>query len=144
MGPRCSSAETQVCHRSYIIAARILQIQKTRTTPYHPASNGQVERYNNLILQTIRCFIKRQQNRWDEHLQLLAAAIHATDNRQTRFSANFLMFCREVTRPTDLTFDLLTINTQEKETFDVVQDLITTLNLVLDVARDNLNSAQQR
>ena len=22
MGPRCSSAETQVCHRSYIIAAR--------------------------------------------------------------------------------------------------------------------------
>ena len=54
------------------------------------------------------------------------------------------MLCREVTRPTDLTFDLLTINTQEKETFDVVQDLITTLNLVLDVARDNLNSAQQR
>jgi len=83
---------------------RILQIQKTRTTLYHPASNGQVERYNSLILQTIRCFIKRQQNRWDEHLQLLAAAIHATDNRQTRFSANFLMFCREVTRPTDLTW----------------------------------------
>ena len=26
---------------------RILQIQKTRTT--HPASNGQIERYNNLI-----------------------------------------------------------------------------------------------
>ena len=23
MGPRCSSAETQVCHRSYIIAARL-------------------------------------------------------------------------------------------------------------------------
>jgi hypothetical protein len=23
MGPHCSSAETQVCHRSYIIAARI-------------------------------------------------------------------------------------------------------------------------
>jgi hypothetical protein len=24
MGPRCSSAETHVCHRSYIIAARLL------------------------------------------------------------------------------------------------------------------------
>ena len=24
MGPRCSSAETQVCHRSYIIAARLV------------------------------------------------------------------------------------------------------------------------
>ena len=60
---------------------RILQIQKTRTTPYHPASNSQVERYNSLILQTIRCFITRQQNRWDEHVQLLAAAIRATQNR---------------------------------------------------------------
>ena len=24
MGPRCSSAETQVCHRSYIIAASVM------------------------------------------------------------------------------------------------------------------------
>jgi hypothetical protein len=29
MGPRCSSAETQVCHRSYIIAARGLCSQVT-------------------------------------------------------------------------------------------------------------------
>ena len=29
MGPRCSSAETQVCHRSYIIAARIIHVQAT-------------------------------------------------------------------------------------------------------------------
>ena len=28
MGPRCSSAETQVCHRSYIIAAIICQNHK--------------------------------------------------------------------------------------------------------------------
>jgi hypothetical protein len=27
MGPRCSSAETQVCHRSYIIAARYWTVQ---------------------------------------------------------------------------------------------------------------------
>jgi hypothetical protein len=26
MGPRCSSAETQVCHRSYIIAASVLPL----------------------------------------------------------------------------------------------------------------------
>ena len=26
MGPRCSSAETQVCHRSYIIAANFMYV----------------------------------------------------------------------------------------------------------------------
>jgi hypothetical protein len=27
MGPRCSSAETQVCHRSYIIAASLMPVR---------------------------------------------------------------------------------------------------------------------
>ena len=35
----------------------ILQISKTRTMPYHPCSNGQVERYNRQLLQMIRCFL---------------------------------------------------------------------------------------
>jgi hypothetical protein len=32
MGPRCSSAETQVCHRSYIIAASILLVYDYEST----------------------------------------------------------------------------------------------------------------
>jgi hypothetical protein len=31
MGPRCSSAETQVCHRSYIIAARQITAKANHT-----------------------------------------------------------------------------------------------------------------
>ena len=62
------------------------------------------------------------------------SAIRAIPNRQSGFSANFLMFGREGTQPIDLTFGLLTINTQEKETFDFVQDLITALNFIRDVA----------
>jgi transposase InsO family protein len=31
----------------------LLQIAKTITTPYHPSSNGQVERYNRTILQLV-------------------------------------------------------------------------------------------
>jgi transposase InsO family protein len=34
-----------------------LEINKTRTTPYHPSSNEQVERYNRVILQMIPCCI---------------------------------------------------------------------------------------
>ena len=30
MGPRCSSAETQVCHRSYVIAAIYTQVKKKK------------------------------------------------------------------------------------------------------------------
>jgi hypothetical protein len=34
MGPRCSSAETQICHRSYIIAARLkVNLNKSELIP---------------------------------------------------------------------------------------------------------------
>lgn len=36
-----------------------LEIAKTRTTPYHPLSNGQVERFNPIVLGMIRCFIEK-------------------------------------------------------------------------------------
>ena len=32
----------------------LLEIRKTRTTPYHPSSNGQVERYNRVIKSQLR------------------------------------------------------------------------------------------
>ena len=48
----------------YIIhqICELLQKAKTRTTPYHPAPNGQVERYNRTILQALRCYIKNKQD----------------------------------------------------------------------------------
>ena len=39
----------------------LLKIVKTRTTPYRPSANGQVERMNRTILQILRCFIQGQQ-----------------------------------------------------------------------------------
>ena len=66
----------------------LLRITKTRTTPYRPCSNGQVERYNCLLLQLIRCYISTRQNTWDEDLQLLAGALRAMKNQSTGYSTN--------------------------------------------------------
>ncbi|GFO02428.1 Pol polyprotein [Plakobranchus ocellatus] len=35
-----------------------LNINKSRTTPYHPSSNGQVERYNRTLLNAVRCYLQ--------------------------------------------------------------------------------------
>lgn len=53
---------------------KLLQVTKTRTTPYHPASNGQVERFNRTLLQMIRCYVDQNQKNWDEQLSFLASA----------------------------------------------------------------------
>ena len=79
----------------------LLEIVKTRTSPYRPCSNGQVERYNRTLLQLIRCHLKSS-DKWDEDLPLLTSAIRSLPNRQTGFSPNFLMLGREVTHLADL------------------------------------------
>ena len=61
----------------------LLKIVKTRTTPYRPSANGQVERMNRTILQILRCFIQGQQEDWDQHLATVGMAIRSTVNRQT-------------------------------------------------------------
>ena len=73
---------------------------KTRTSPYRPCSNGQVERYNRTLLQLIRCHLKSS-DKWDEDLPLLTGAIRSLPNSQTGFSPNFLMLGCEVTHPAD-------------------------------------------
>ena len=78
----------------------MLQIAKTRTTPYRPSANGQVERMNRTILQILRCFIQDQQTDWD--LGTVGMAIRSTVNLQTGFTPNFLMLGREVLQPIDL------------------------------------------
>ena len=42
----------------------------SRTTPYHPCSNGQVKRYNSLLLQIVCCYLHAKDKTWDQDLQL--------------------------------------------------------------------------
>ncbi len=55
---------------------KLLQITKTHTTPYHPSSNGQVERYNRLLLQMIQSFAQDNPRDWDKQLPLVVMATH--------------------------------------------------------------------
>ena len=119
---------------------QLLQITKTRTTPYRPCSNGQVERYNRTLLQLIRCFLRNNQNTWDEYLQQLAGAIRSTVNRNTGFTPNMMMLGREVMGPVDLLFG----NCDDKldSSAEYVIKLKDILGQVHTLAREHLESSQ--
>ena len=121
----------------------LLEITKTRTTPYRPCANGQVERYNRLLLQMIRCCIQGSNKNWDKYLPQLAAAIRAMPNRSTGFSANLMMFGREVFGPRDLVFRLFDPETEQNQP-EYVKQLQEILTKVHQVARDHLKVAQDR
>ena len=52
---------TEVC--------KLLDIEKTRTSPLHPQSDGQVERYNRTLIEMLRGKLQENQEDWDLQLQ---------------------------------------------------------------------------
>ena len=75
---------------------RLMHIRKTRTTPYRPSANGQVERFNRTLMDAVRCFVQQKSNQWDAWLPQLTGALRSSVNRSTGFTANRLMLGREV------------------------------------------------
>ena len=83
---------------------KLLDIQKTRTTPYHPQSDGMVERFNRTLEALLSKFVDHNQKDWDEHLQILLMSYRSAVHESTGCSPAKLMMGRELTLPVDLTF----------------------------------------
>jgi hypothetical protein len=95
---------------------KTLEVAKTRTTPYHPFSNGQVERYNTVVMQMVGCYIEKKNKLCDRDLPRLAMALHSMVNRQTGYTPNRLMLGRETVQPIHI---LLGTNQERMERFDL-------------------------
>jgi hypothetical protein len=78
-----------------------LGIEKTRTTPYRPQSDGLVERVNRVLQDMLAMFLNNFRNDWDDHLPYLLMAYRATVHESTGFSPFKMMFGREMNCPLD-------------------------------------------
>ncbi len=83
---------------------KLLEIRKTRSSPYHPSGNGQVERYNRTLISMIKAYLSEEGRDWDQHLGCLAGAYRATMHESTGFSPNLLFLGRETRMPAHLSF----------------------------------------
>ena len=77
-------------------------IIKSRTTPYHPQTNGIVERMNSTLLSMLRTLPEAAKRKWHESLNKVLFAYNATQNDRTGYSPHYLMFGREPLLPIDI------------------------------------------
>ena len=79
-----------------------LGMDKTKTTPLHPQSDGMVERFNRTIEEMLSKFVAEDQRDWDSHLPILMMAYRSAVHETTSFTPCELMFGRQIDLPIDL------------------------------------------
>ena len=93
-------------YESKIIAdlCHLLDTRKTRTSPGRPQGNGQTERFNQMLIRMIKCFLKGEQTHWDQHLGCLTRAYRQSHHDSTGMTPNLMMLGREVCSTAELHF----------------------------------------
>ncbi len=125
---------------------RLLQIDKTRTTPWRPCSNGLVENFNKTLGTMLRQLSSHHQRDWDQYVELATMAYRSTVHDSTGQTPNKMMLGRELPMPS-----YLLVETPEQEEqgqtkrgangYDFVEEL---RNKILDVhasAREQLKKS---
>ena len=84
----------------------LLQINKTRSTPYHPQSDGMGERFNATLASMLTAYANDNHSNWDTSIPFVMMAYRCAEHETTDVSPNRLMLGREVSTPFDLMYEL--------------------------------------
>ena len=81
-----------------------LNIKKICTMPYHPQSNGSVERVHYTLCQMIGKLVNKRCKNWVDHLATITHAYNVTRSQITGYSPYFLMMGHRPRLPVNLLF----------------------------------------
>ena len=85
---------------------KIAKVDKIRTTPYHPMTNGQCERFNKTLLNMLGTLTDEEKSDWKSHLSAMTFAYNCTRNASTNYSPYYLMFGRHPRLAVDVAFGI--------------------------------------
>lgn len=121
---------------------KLLNIKKTRTTPYHPQCDGLVERFNRTLLSMLATTTKNDPFNWEGRLRKVCFAYNSSVHASTGQTPFFLMFGRQAKLPIDLMYP-----TGSSESMPVTQyalQLKEGLEDAYRLVREKLGASHQR
>ncbi len=123
---------------------QLLGIRAIKTTPYHPQTDGLVERFNQTLKSMLRKFVSKSGSDWDQWLPYLLFAYREVPQASTGFSPFELLYGQQVRGPLDLLKEQW--EGPKDGTCSVVQYVIQMrerLEEMTSLAQENIKKAQQ-
>ena len=122
---------------------QLLGVSKTRTSPYHPQSDGFVERFNRTLLDLLSIAASENEHDWDLHLPLVMMAYRTSVQESTGCTPFYLMFGREICLPADVMFGLPPASAPQQVN-QYALDLRTHLETAYQRVRSHMEMQQRR
>ena len=124
---------------------QMLGVRPIRTTPYHPQTDGLVERFNQTLKQMLRKVIAEDGRDWDEMLPYVLYAFREVPQASTGFTPFELLYGRDVRGPLDVIKGGWTKeNEEENDILTYVQRVYDRLESAKDIVHDNMRRSQVR
>eukprot|EP00731_Ephydatia_muelleri_P035045 Em0093g14a len=122
----------------------LLHIEKTRTTAYHPQSDGLVERFNRTLLSMLTTCGRSHPFEWEDHIRKVCFAYNTSVQATTGYSPFFLMFGRQARLPIDLMYGTECGNSVTKTVPEYVTKLSEAFVEAYAAVRDTMGAKLQR
>lgn len=144
--PQCLHSDQGTNFESAVFQGmcELLGIDKTRTTPFHPQSDGQVERFNATLQKILATTAECCHWDWDVMTPYAVMAYRAAKHSSTGLTPNMMLFGREITEPVDLVADLPPDAENSNTHPQYVQQLREQLELSHQLAREALGKSVER
>ena len=144
--PQClmSDQGTEFCGKVIAAMCSLLGVEKIRTTPYHPQTNGSAERVHQTLQRMIGKLDPEKRRKWPAHIGSIIIAYSSTRSLVTGYFLYYLMFGRRPRLPIDLLFPTRRTQMLTRTIDEYVASLYNRLQESLVIAQDCAVKEAQR
>lgn len=118
---------------------KFLKIKKVQTTPYHPQSNGSLERSHKSLMEYLRSFNEEYPYTWDDHLRAAMFVRNNSVHTSTKLTPNDCLYGFTARIPNNLKRDPPPIYNDENYFFHIRDKILRAHK----IARENLKRSKE-